>query len=175
MVEKYLSLPLVLSFLPFLYLLQSVPFCTKAGGLVIMRGIIYTKLINIIFPSPFIFSLSPSTVAAYVHHGARLSSLPKMHLSKLSTCCCAIETWPSSVSCFNRATFLCHASPGTHERAKDIPPRCFFFPPRKSQRMALALKNNTAWLSAVCELDSVALHHKGTSGRQRLAPRMLSI
>ena len=51
-----------LSFLPFLYLLQSVPFSTKAGGLVVMRGIIYTNLINIIFPSSFIFLLSPSTV-----------------------------------------------------------------------------------------------------------------
>lgn len=62
-----------------------------------------------------------------MHHGAQLSSLPKMHLSKLSTCRFATKTWPS-VSRFNHATFLCHASPGTPERAKDIPLRCLFFP-----------------------------------------------
>lgn len=44
--------------------------------------------------------------------------------------------------------------------------------------MALSLshkKNLNTQLSAMCELDSVALHHKATSGRQRLAQRMLSI
>jgi len=43
------------------YLLQSVLYCTKAGGLVIMRGIFYTKPINILFASPLIFLLSPPT------------------------------------------------------------------------------------------------------------------
>lgn len=179
MVEKYLSLPLFLSFLPFLYLVQSVPFCTKAGGLVMMRGIIYTNLINIIFPSSFIFLLSPSTVCClHAPRRPQLSSLPNIHLSKVSTCWCAIKNWPS-VSCFNRAAFLCHASPIKPQRAKNIPLGCFFFLPfflsRKSQRMAHAHKCNTTQLSAMCELDSVAPHHKATSGRHRLAQRMLSI
>lgn len=127
MVEKYLSLPLFLSFLPFLYLVQSVPFCTKAGGLVMMRGIIYTNLINIIFPSSFIFLLSPSTVCClHAPRRPQLSSLPNIHLSKVSTCWCAIKNWPS-VSCFNRAAFLCHASPIKPQRAKNIPLGCFFF------------------------------------------------
>lgn len=72
MVEKYLSLTLFLSFLPFLHLLQSVPFCTKAGGLVMMRGIIYTNLINIIFPVPLIFFLLLPPSDAFMHHGAQL-------------------------------------------------------------------------------------------------------
>lgn len=39
---------------------------------------------------------------------------------------CAIKTGPL-VSCFNHATFLCHASPSTPQRAKDIPLGCLFF------------------------------------------------
>lgn len=48
-------------FLPFLYL-QSVPSCTKAGGLVMMRGIIHTNLINILFPSYCFCLLAQSAV-----------------------------------------------------------------------------------------------------------------
>lgn len=141
MVEKYLSLPLFLSFLPFLYLLQSVPFCTKAGGLAMMRGDHLHKPNQHHLPLPLsysfclLYSLLPSCTI-----GAQLSSLPKVHLSKLSTCCSAIKTWPS-VSCFKRATFLCHASPGTPERAKDIPLRCFF--PLENLREWLSLTKTT--------------------------------
>lgn len=102
MVEKCLSLPLFLSFLSSLYLHQSVPCYTESVGLVMMRGIIYTNQ-----SPPLIFFPS-------LQHGAQLSSLPKMHLSKFSTCCCAVKT--------HYGYFLCHAS---HERATDIPPRGF--------------------------------------------------
>jgi len=49
----------------------------------------------------------------------------------------------------------------------------FFFPPlTKSQRVTRTRKNFDFDFSAMCELDSVALHHKGSSGRQRLARPM---
>lgn len=78
MVEKYQSL---LSFLPFLYILQSLSFCTKAGGLAMMSGIIYTNLINmnpLPIPSVSFHSPLPSCTMGPQH-----SSFPKMHLCKV--------------------------------------------------------------------------------------------
>lgn len=83
-----------------------------------MRGIIYTNLINIIFHSPF--SVSFHSPLPSCSMGPSFPFIPKMHLSKLSTCCCAIKTRPSG-GCFNRATSLCYASAATPQRATDIP------------------------------------------------------
>lgn len=51
--------------------------------------------------------------------------------------------------------------------------RAVFF--LKDLRKSSYSQTNTTQRSAMCELDSVALHHRGSSGRQRLAQRMLSI
>lgn len=111
MVEKCLSLPLFLSFLSSLYF-QSVPCYTESVGLVMMRGIIYTNQ-----SPPLIFFPS-------LQHGAQLSSLPKMHLSKISTCCCAVKTHYGyfSMPCFTWKSYR-------HSSAR-------FYPLTKSQRMA---------------------------------------
>lgn len=43
----------------------------------------------------------------------------------------------------------------------------FFSLSKNSQKMALTHKHNTTQLSAMCELDSAAVHHKGRAGRDR--------
>lgn len=129
---KCLSLPPFLSFLPFLNLIQSVSFCTKAGGLVMMRGIIYKNLINIISPPFLNLSVSFHSPLPSCTMG------PSFPLYQLRF----PLVWPS-VTCFSHATPPCHASPGTPQRARDIPPGCFFSP-RESlgERMALTYKKH---------------------------------
>ena len=111
--------------------------------------------------------------------GPQLSSLPKIHLPKVSTCCCVKESRPS-VSCFNHATFLCHASPGTPQSAKDIPQGCFFSPFFSNLREWLSLTNTTPLSFLPCVNLILLLHitkapRAGRDGLDECYPFKISI
>ena len=161
-----------------LFLFSSIPISTPISALLhkvrrisMMRGIIYTNLIDIVFPSPFIFSLSPFTVHCLMHHGAQLSSLPKMHLPKGFHLLLWYKDLTSSES-FQPCYFSMPCFTWYTSKSYTFLPDIFFL--ENLKRIALTHKNIITQLSAMCELDSVALNHKGTLGRQRLAQQMLS-